>query len=53
MRVTVISIAVGALVTVPKDLKKRLEELQINWKIKTIHTVVFLKINKNSLKSPV
>ena len=36
MKVTVIPIIVGALVTIPKNLEKRLDELEIKWKIETI-----------------
>ena len=37
MGVTVIAIVVGALGTVPKGLKWRREELEINGKIETIN----------------
>ncbi len=36
MNVTVISIAVGSSVTVPKGIEKRLEEFEIRRRIKTI-----------------
>ena len=37
-RVKVIPIVVGALVTVPKSLEKRMEELKIRGRIETIQT---------------
>ena len=40
MKVTLITIVVNALGTVPKGLEKRLEELKIRGRIETIHTTV-------------
>ena len=44
MRVTMIWIVVGMLGTVPKDLEKRLDELEIRGRIKTIQTSVLLSL---------
>ena len=43
MRVTVMSIGVGTLVTVPKGMEKRLEELEIRGRIETTQTTAVLK----------
>ena len=43
MGVTVVPIVVGALGTVPEGLDKRLEELEIRERIKTIQTTALLK----------
>ena len=43
MRVTVIPGEVGSLGTVPKELKRRLEELEIIGRINTIETTALLR----------
>ena len=43
MKVTVILIVVGALVTVPKGLDKRLDDLKIRERMDTIQTTALLK----------
>ena len=51
MRVTVIPIAIRALVTVIKSLERGLEELKIGRQIETIKTTV-VKIGQHTEKSP-
>ena len=51
MRVSVIPFADGALETVPKDLRRRLEELEIGGRIETTQ-ISTLKISNNTQKSP-
>ena len=43
MKVTVILIVEGALWTVPKELVKELEDLEIRWQVETIQTTVLLR----------
>ena len=43
MKVTLTAVAVGALGTIAKELKRHLEELEIRGKIKTIQTTEWVK----------
>ena len=43
MRVTVVSIIVGAFGTVPKGLEKSLERLEIGGRMKTIQIIALLR----------
>ena len=43
MGVTVIPVVVGVLGTVPKDLERRIEELEIRGRIDTIQTTALLR----------
>ena len=49
IKVTVIPLVIGALGTVPKDLERGMEELEIRRRIKTMQTV---EIGLNTEKSP-
>ena len=52
MWVTVISIVIGALGTVLKDLERVLDELQIGGRIKTIESKSSRRSARNTEKSP-
>ena len=43
MKVTVTSIVIGAFRTIPKELVKGLEDLEISRQVKTIHTTALLR----------
>ena len=43
MKVVAIEIVIGALETIPKDLKRGLEELEIEERIETIQTIAFFR----------
>ena len=43
MGVTVISIVIGALGTVPKDMEERMVELEIRESMETIYTTALLR----------
>ena len=44
MKVTVMPIVIGALVTVPKGLGRGLEELEIEGQIKAIQTTALIRL---------
>ena len=44
INMTIISIVVGALGTVPRGLEKRLEKLEIRGRIETLQTTVLLRL---------
>ena len=52
MRVTIMPIVIGALVTVTKGLLKGLEDLEVRERMKTIQTTALLRSALNTQKSP-
>ena len=52
MKVTVISIVIGALGTISNRLVKGLEDLEIRGQVATIQTIAVIKTGQNTEKIP-